>query len=130
MDDAALQKWVEAAEAMSAAFNMTLEEAKATMGTFTHFGDSLLSSTIQSNEKAKDFENEMLEVYENLPGGNIENLECPNAEGYECYNRDLLDMIIHLNDYHHWSREKIADWVEYFEDTEGISLAFEEKKDE
>lgn len=32
----------------------------------------------------------------------------------------VLDCVIHLNDYHRWTREAIADWVAQQEDARGI----------
>ena len=39
----------------------------------------------------------------------------------------LLCVIVHLNDSHHWTRERIADWVELLENK---TLTDESKKDE
>lgn len=76
-----------------------------------------------------EFEAEMLELYEYLPGANIEGICCPDESHEKPHWTDLHDMIIHLNDHHHWSRERIADWVDEFEDKEGVDLSFR-KNDE
>lgn len=40
---------------------------------------------------------------------------------------DLMRVIIHLNDHHHWSREDIADWVDAVSDLYGFSTDFEQE---
>lgn len=38
---------------------------------------------------------------------------CPAGDGHAQFGETSLDaMIIHLNDFHKWTREEIADWVE------------------
>lgn len=43
-------------------------------------------------------------------------------------SQDLGSMIIHLNDGHRWSREKIADWLDELHDSGVVNLIVEEKK--
>jgi hypothetical protein len=73
------------------------------------------------------FEEEMIDCYERLPGYDVLQLSCPanpanDDEGKSCYPRDLHSTIMHLNDRHKWSRERIADWVESLE--EYVDLEF------
>lgn len=68
----------------------------------------------------------------NLPGVDEIVKECPGCKenglgesGYD--NTRLYNLIMHLNDSHKWSREKIADWIEsYFDEVP----AFQVKKEE
>lgn len=68
----------------------------------------------------------------NLPGVDKIVKECPgckeSGEGDSGYdNTRLYNMIMHLNDSHQWSREKIADWIEsHFDEVP----AFQVKKEE
>jgi hypothetical protein len=39
-------------------------------------------------------------------------LSCKDLHFSAGFSERLYDLIIHLNDDHHWSREQIADWVE------------------
>ena len=41
--------------------------------------------------------------------------------------RDLLRVIMHLNDHHEWTREQIADFVQEQHDAGLINVSFEEK---
>jgi hypothetical protein len=36
----------------------------------------------------------------------------PNTADWRNNNIALIDIIIHLNDYHKWTREAVADWIE------------------
>lgn len=75
-------------------------------------------------DKELAFEEEMLEVYESLPGAYVD-LTCPECgEG-----TDLITVIIELNDTHGWSRERIADWVDELHDNGWLDLSFKEKDD-
>ena len=47
-------------------------------------------------------------------------VDCP-ACGYTHEGNGLLDNIWILNDYHDWTREKIADWVETIENKEAVN---------
>ena len=61
--------------------------------------------------------------YEDLPGAN-------EMAVHPVYSRDnedemaISDIIISLNDYHHWSREQIADWLDKLHDTGAVDLSF------
>ena len=79
-----------------------------------------------------DFENEMLDVYQQLPGQGLV-VDCPSMDDPHtlCDSiEDILDCIIHLNDSHKWPREKIADWVDSLEDKGGLDLSFKEFYDD
>lgn len=39
---------------------------------------------------------------------------CPSVDCYPI-KRDITNLVVHLNDVHHWTRECIADWVETIE---------------
>lgn len=43
-----------------------------------------------------------------IPGIKDRTAVCPGCESLD----SLTQVIVHLNDSHHWSREKIADWLE------------------
>lgn len=65
-----------------------------------------------------DFE----ELSKSLPGSHV-SVDCPVCD--KSSHRELLpDIIIHLNDEHHWTREQIADWLE----TLDIDLEFKDAK--
>lgn len=51
---------------------------------------------------------------------------CPacNIVGYECA-RQLLSMLWHLNDWHRWTREQIADWLHEREEAIGFVTLIE-----
>lgn len=59
---------------------------------------------------------------------------CPYAEafgprvkdyGTECEYGDVLPWImVHLNDYHYWTRERIAEWLELMAEQNGIDITF------
>lgn len=38
---------------------------------------------------------------------------CPACQGNN--SRGIESIVVHLNDHHHWTRERIADWVETIE---------------
>jgi hypothetical protein len=42
----------------------------------------------------------------------LEQLQCPVCH---CTGLDVFVAVVHLNDGHHWTRERIADWVESVE---------------
>lgn len=65
-----------------------------------------------------DFE----ELSASLPGSHV-SVDCPVCD--KSPHRELLpDIIIHINDEHHWTREQIADWLE----TLDIDLEFKDAK--
>lgn len=87
---------------------------------------------VHKTDQQLDFEDMMVEEYERLPGGE-HYVPCPEPTIIESENGptpisrcrnldDLHHMIIHLNDYHKWPREKIADYVESFEDVVDLSF--------
>lgn len=43
-------------------------------------------------------------------------MECPQCDDYEVEN--LYEVLTHLNDDHHWKRERIADFVESIENAQ------------
>ena len=90
------------------------------------WGDAKMS------EAQMQFECEMLDVYQQLPGQGIP-MDCPAMDEQMSLCDvvdDLLDCIIHLNDIHEWTRERIADWVDSLEDKEGLNLSFKEFYDD
>ena len=48
-----------------------------------------------------------------------EKMYCPECAGEECKHDCLLNILIHLNDDHRWTREQIAAWVAEREDAHG-----------
>jgi hypothetical protein len=59
-----------------------------------------------------------------IPDANAE-VHCPVPQPNPCFmsdddTRSVLDMVIHLNDSHRWTREQVADWL----DTLSLDLSF------
>jgi len=52
---------------------------------------------------------ELSDLFPNLHG---EQMRCPKSKCRGKYKADLASMIQHLNDYHKWTRERIADWLD------------------
>lgn len=49
----------------------------------------------------------------------------PDVAAYmECGNRNIFYQIVHLNDRHQWSRERIADWLDELSATHGYDFSF------
>lgn len=53
-------------------------------------------------------------------------VHCPLSDGTFLY---LRDAVIHLNDEHHWTRERIADWLETEEEKLGYVTLVESAPD-
>ena len=49
---------------------------------------------------------------------------CPGSFGRRPTSDTLKMVIIHLNDHHKWSREKIADWMDKLHDNGKINIEF------
>jgi len=49
--------------------------------------------------------------YEFFPILNLEKQQCPECGSTHYGYSTLAGTIFHLNDEHHWTRERIADWV-------------------
>lgn len=80
-------------------------------------GAGLMTPIIDANEVAGSLVSQALpgewpEIHE----GTIcpDDGNCPHAGGERLskYRSSLLNVILHLNDDHKWTREKIADWLE------------------
>lgn len=83
---------------------------------------------------------ELSKLADSLPGMDAK-ITCPEyvAPKYEQFTeeqwalacrggqKDLLRVVMHLNDHHKWSREQIADWIEQEHSAGNINVAFEEK---
>lgn len=52
----------------------------------------------------------MLGLAQQLPGA-MDYADCPECTP-ACYETPLYAIIMELNDFHHWTREQIADWLE------------------
>jgi hypothetical protein len=51
-------------------------------------------------------------------------VECPEGMCHGYKEESLWEMVIHLNDKHHWKRETIADWIEDVAEERGIDISF------
>jgi len=58
-------------------------------------------------------------------GFNPANAPCPSCENWSGLD-SLVYVVFHLNDYHRWTREAIADWVQAQEAIHGIGQDTEE----
>lgn len=102
--------------------NMIMQEFGTSAGNMSNV-IAQVSKALKTDEES-EFEDQMLEVYMNLPGADVL-LPCPHCgEGSE-----LTEVIIELNDTHKWSREAIADWVDNLHDSGFVDLSFKEKDD-
>jgi hypothetical protein len=56
---------------------------------------------------------ELLHVHQWLPRWPFifERATCPNCGLFNRVGRTVTNVIAHLNDEHHWTREQISDWV-------------------
>lgn len=91
-----------------------------------------------SNISGGDGDEPLVTMARSLPGMS-HTVACPAygedaydyfEKSYKCerdgdYDANLYSTIIHLNDAHQWSREKIADWLDKLY-AEGVPLAFED----
>lgn len=73
------------------------------------------------------------ELAKQLPGIETRvSLPCPkDCDWHEKYGgkSTIRLTVIHLNDYHAWSREKIADWLDLLQERDGIDLTFKVEPD-
>lgn len=93
----------------------------------------------KSNRKVEKSRSELDKYAHTLPGVN-DTIFCPEwkpkpdgsytHDEWELFcrggQRDLFRVIMHLNDHHRWSREKIADFVQAQHDSGKINVAFEQ----
>ena len=54
-------------------------------------------------------------------------ISCPLGD---CNPNEIVQMIFHLNDWHHWTREQIADWLEPIEVEHEVKSSTELKEQE
>ncbi len=73
------------------------------------------------------------ELSKKLPGiDTVVSLPCNDkCNWYVKYDgkASIRTAVIHLNDYHKWSREKIADWLDLLQERDGIDLTFKVEDD-
>ena len=54
----------------------------------------------------------------------IEACPGPTLDGWPCSARPVFEMVVHLNDHHRWSRERIAEWMDQLVVTKKYNFTF------
>lgn len=73
---------------------------------------------------------ELSALAQRLPGRGFKIQRCPaddNCPATYISQSDLLSVVIHLNDFHKWDRDKVADWADKLHDDGVVDLSFKEK---
>lgn len=91
------------------------------------FGGGIPSVTVSDTVTM----NTIYELEEALPGTEA-TVHCPGGitdPGIRCTARSIWLQVQHLNDFHRWSREKIADWIDELIEA-GYDLSFKVPEEE
>ena len=75
---------------------------------------------------------ELSRLSESLPGKGFKVSKCPadnDCPATYMQGNDLLKVVIHLNDYHKWGRDQIADWADKLHDDGVVDLSFRSEDD-
>ena len=84
------------------------------------------SSSAMFDELDMDFLNSMViypcDCYGELSDEVVNDIPVPKI------SQDLGSMVMHLNDGHKWTRERIADWLDELHDSGVVNIIVEEKK--
>lgn len=73
------------------------------------------SSVYYSGSGGYDGEILAQKMNQTFEGALNETRSCPLSEDCEWTDQSVWDTIMHLNDTHKWSRERVADWLEYID---------------
>lgn len=71
---------------------------------------------------------------QDLPGVSNVVQDCPEVSCKHVYDfkgksTSVMDMVMHLNDYHRWTREQIADWIDELAE-QGMDFDFKDESDD